>query len=586
MTWNRTAVLAALPVAAVAVIAGIVSFSHIEALGLRTGQTITDARLLPLAVDGLIVAGSVILLAGSWLGWIGVALGVAGTLYANVMSGAAPRAARCRRRGLARDRVHGGQLHARALAGSVRVAAGIRTCDGSGGRTRAVPAVPAPGYGLNGHGTEAERVFADEIEAGRRPEHPPYPRRAALRPAKRPRGTGAPGDAHPGRAQHPPYPRRDTPGRRSHQTEARPGCIAWTTPGPAHRNGGHHHVIRTDRPARRKRKGRTLRAVDAGTEVRLDEAKPRGPAYVDLTSGEAQRRPLIPEHWRTWENAKRHVSLAAARHGHRAAYHGLRSPAYFARALGFAVWGVVVTVKRLISWWHIPGTTRAGVGGRRERAAERAPAAAQAGQGDAQGARHDPGAVPGRAGRRRGRHGGVRAVVGVGARRGRAVRAFALAGRPQGKTITTKAELPAQVQPPDRDVIIRALGSLGIAEINQALATGEFAAIPVAGPRGRARLAGRGRPALWRHGQQVIDRRPQLASGLRRPLGAVWPEPVTNEHAGPPRAVGRPRRTSPRPSRRRGRCCAPGRPTCSSRSRSVSTRGSAASRCRWPTSTG
>ena len=30
----------------------------------------------------------------------------------------------------------------------------------------------------------------------------------------------------------------------------------------------------------------------------------------------------------------------------------------------------------------------------------------------------------------------------------------------------------------------------------------------------------------------VIDRRPQLASGLRRPLGAVWPEPVTHEHAG------------------------------------------------------
>jgi Protein of unknown function (DUF2637) len=87
MTWNRTTVLAALPVAAVAVIAGIVSFSHIEALGLRTGQSITDARLLPLAVDGLIVAGSVILLAGSWLGWIGVALGVAGTVYANVMSG-------------------------------------------------------------------------------------------------------------------------------------------------------------------------------------------------------------------------------------------------------------------------------------------------------------------------------------------------------------------------------------------------------------------------------------------------------------------------------------------------------------------
>ncbi len=57
MTWNRAAILAAVPVAAMAFIAGVVSFSHIEALGLRTGQSITDARLLPLAVDGLIVLG-------------------------------------------------------------------------------------------------------------------------------------------------------------------------------------------------------------------------------------------------------------------------------------------------------------------------------------------------------------------------------------------------------------------------------------------------------------------------------------------------------------------------------------------------
>jgi DNA segregation ATPase FtsK/SpoIIIE, S-DNA-T family len=30
----------------------------------------------------------------------------------------------------------------------------------------------------------------------------------------------------------------------------------------------------------------------------------------------------------------------------------------------------------------------------------------------------------------------------------------------------------------------------------------------------------------------VTERREQLGSGLRRPLGAVWPEPVTSEHAG------------------------------------------------------
>ena len=84
MTWNRTALLAAVPVAAVAVIAGVVSYSHICALGLLTGQSPADAHLLPLAVDGLIVAGSVILLAGSWLGWLGVVPGVAATLFANV----------------------------------------------------------------------------------------------------------------------------------------------------------------------------------------------------------------------------------------------------------------------------------------------------------------------------------------------------------------------------------------------------------------------------------------------------------------------------------------------------------------------
>jgi hypothetical protein len=84
---NRTTVLGAIPVAAVAVIAGIVSFSHIEGLALRCHQTITDARLLPFAVDGLIVAGVVVVLAGYWLGWLSISLGVAATVFANVESG-------------------------------------------------------------------------------------------------------------------------------------------------------------------------------------------------------------------------------------------------------------------------------------------------------------------------------------------------------------------------------------------------------------------------------------------------------------------------------------------------------------------
>ncbi len=84
---SRPVMLAAFPVALVALVAGTVSYSHIVSLGLRTGQSMDDAHLLPLAVDGLIVSGSVILLAGSWLGWLAVVPGVGATLFANLESG-------------------------------------------------------------------------------------------------------------------------------------------------------------------------------------------------------------------------------------------------------------------------------------------------------------------------------------------------------------------------------------------------------------------------------------------------------------------------------------------------------------------
>jgi DNA segregation ATPase FtsK/SpoIIIE, S-DNA-T family len=275
-----------------------------------------------------------------------------------------------------------------------------------------------------------------------------------------------------------------------------------------------------------------LRAADAQTEVRLDEDKPPGPAYVDLTTGDAQRRPIIPPHWRTWEAAKRHVSLAAARHGHLAAYHGVRSPAYFIRALGFAVWGIIVTVKRLIAWWHIPGTTKLEYG------------AAADGLLNEHLRLHKQGRETRKA---RGTIlalclAGLAAAVVAMARYAPPCAwvplglvlfaAFALAGRPQGTTITTKAEIPAQVQPPTGDVIVRALGSLGIAEINRAIAAGTFPPLPSPvredGPGWKAEVD---LPYGVTAGM-VIDRREQLASGLRRPLGAVWPEPASHEHAG------------------------------------------------------
>ena len=277
-----------------------------------------------------------------------------------------------------------------------------------------------------------------------------------------------------------------------------------------------------------------LRAVDAQTETALDEGKPPGPSYVDLSSGEKQRKRIIPEHWTTREAAKKHIGLRAGWLAYWSAFHGVRSPGYFARALAFAVWGVVVTLKRLITWWHIPGT------GELERKAA------------ADGLIHDHLRIHKQSRETRRARGTILALCLAALIAAMAAMAafapwwawalaafalfalFALAGRPQGKTITTKAEIPAAVQPPTQDVITRALGALGIAQIGQAIAKNEF------GPRNFPSPVREDGPG-WRFevdlpygvtATQVIEKREAFASGLRRPLGAVWPEVVSHEHAG------------------------------------------------------
>ena len=87
-------VLTGLAVLTVAVIAAIVSFSHIEALALGHGQPIWDARFLPVSVDGLLVVSSLTLLAEAraqrpapGLARAGLVLGVIATVAANVIFG-------------------------------------------------------------------------------------------------------------------------------------------------------------------------------------------------------------------------------------------------------------------------------------------------------------------------------------------------------------------------------------------------------------------------------------------------------------------------------------------------------------------
>lgn len=83
-----------LAVFTVAVIAAVVSFTHIESLALAHGQPVGDARLLPLSVDGLLVASSLTLLVearaerpAAGLARFGLVLGVIATVLANVAFG-------------------------------------------------------------------------------------------------------------------------------------------------------------------------------------------------------------------------------------------------------------------------------------------------------------------------------------------------------------------------------------------------------------------------------------------------------------------------------------------------------------------
>ncbi|MFC7659584.1 hypothetical protein ACFQV8_28975 [Pseudonocardia benzenivorans] len=83
------------------------------------------------------------------------------------------------------------------------------------------------------------------------------------------------------------------------------------------------------------------------------------------------------------------------------------------------------------------------------------------------------------------------------------------------------------------DLVVRALGALGLGEINKAVARGANgitfpAPITRDGPGWRADVD-------LPYGvtvSDIVERRDRLASGLRRPLGCVWPEPAHDAHAG------------------------------------------------------
>src|SRR6266545_2957979 len=113
------------------------------------------------------------------------------------------------------------------------------------------------------------------------------------------------------------------------------------------------------------------------------------------------------------------------------------------------------------------------------------------------------------------------------------VATFGAAGRPADRPLLDRAVVVPKAPRLTSEMVVRALGVLGLAGINQALGKDakaiEFVA-PVTrdGPGWRAEVNLPPGVTVT----EVIDRRDKLASGLARPLGCVWPEGNTEVHPG------------------------------------------------------
>jgi hypothetical protein len=95
MTDRTIRILTAAAVLLVAAIAAVISFVHIEHLAATHGQIMLAAYLLPLSIDGTVVAASMVMLRAAragirtpWLARLMLAASVGATLAANIAYGA------------------------------------------------------------------------------------------------------------------------------------------------------------------------------------------------------------------------------------------------------------------------------------------------------------------------------------------------------------------------------------------------------------------------------------------------------------------------------------------------------------------
>ena len=272
---------------------------------------------------------------------------------------------------------------------------------------------------------------------------------------------------------------------------------------------------------------------DPTTPVMVDRPTgPAGPGYLGRLRG-ANRRPVVPVWLKSTAELKTAAGWVARHYTHAAGYHALRSPVYAARLTFQAPAGMAKSIGGTLRWMSDrEGEPVRLASVRREDAAEYLKLSRQ------------------RDGRVRMRTliAVLAMFIGVGAALAiyvlapgwlqavsvsTIVMALGAVGRKADEPVIHRAvELPKAVKLTS-DIVLRALGALAIPAINQAQSKGRdgftfTAPITRDGPGWRAE----GDLPFGVTVTDIIERRERLASGLRRPLGCVWPEAVPDEHTG------------------------------------------------------
>ncbi|MFD4303471.1 cell division protein FtsK [Streptomyces albidoflavus] len=278
--------------------------------------------------------------------------------------------------------------------------------------------------------------------------------------------------------------------------------------------------------------GAVASADESGRRLVDSSPAPVGPGYLGRLRT-ARRRPVLPAWARSGAEMRTAAKWLGTHYGHTTAYHLVRTPVYAARLAFQAPRGAARFVGGAMRW----AADREGepvrlAAVRREDAAEYI-----------------------KLSRQRDRRVRLRTAVTTLALFTGAVTALALyvlapgwvlaltastlvlafgaVGSAADAPVVTRAVEVPTAPKLTSDIVLRALGALGIAPINQAQSKGRdgfsfTAPITRDGPGWRAE----GDLPYGVTVTDVIERRDKLASGLRRPLGCVWPEAVPEEHTG------------------------------------------------------